>query len=84
MKRVEVLLDSESEQILDLLARLCGGGASSAVRRAVGQNFAIERVIDELERSHGDHIRAQISRAESDLDAGRGVACEEPKARTIS
>ncbi len=71
MKRVEVVLDTESEQILESLAKSFDGDSSAAVQQALKQHFASANRDPDQEYFWTAEWQAGEREADKDIQAGR-------------
>lgn len=82
MKRRQILLDEESDRILETVAAPNGGNKSLAVREVLKTHCAMETLLDRIERSHGASLSRQKRRSEHGFREGRFTTLEEVKRRT--
>jgi predicted transcriptional regulator len=81
MKRRQILLDEESDRILEQLAQFHSGDRSQAVREALKMHKTMEGMLEELEELHADELKRQKERSEKEFREGRVVTLEEMKRR---
>ena len=81
MRKRQILLDEESERILKLLAQPHAGNKSLAVRETLKMRGALERLLDQIERSHSASLRRQRDRSERGFREGRFTRWEDVKRR---
>ncbi len=79
MKRVEILLDDQTDQILDSLAAQHQGDRSEAVREALRAQGVIAAFLDEIEDQNAVSLKDQLERSKQDFQAGRVKTWEEVK-----
>jgi hypothetical protein len=91
MKRVEILLDDETDLILASLAEFHGGDRNEAIREllrtlsaeqaGVDQTRVDQTWLDEVEERNAESLIRQKEQAERDIAAGRLVALDEVRRR---
>ncbi|HVP48773.1 MAG TPA: hypothetical protein VMT32_19395 [Bryobacteraceae bacterium] len=81
MKRRQILLDDESDRILEKLAQFHSGDRSRAIREALKMHKTMEGMLDELERTHAAELRRQKNRSEKSFRDGTAVPWDEVKRR---
>jgi len=81
MKRRQILLDAESDRILDGMAQVHSGNRSLAVREALKTHEAVESMLREMEQVHGEELRSQKARSERSFRNGTAVPWEQVKKR---
>jgi predicted transcriptional regulator len=81
MKRRQILLDDETDRILDQLAQLHSGDRSRAIREALKMHRTMEGMLDELEALYADELKRQKERSEREFREGNVVTLEEMKRR---
>ncbi len=81
MTRREVLLDDESNKLLDDMASEHAGDASVALSELLHTRESIESFLDEFEAIHEENLKEQVERAECDFRQGRHKTWEELKHR---
>ena len=64
MKRRQILLDEESDRILDGMAQVHSGNRSLAIREALKTYETVESMLQEMERVHGAELRHQKVQSE--------------------
>ncbi|HLM98865.1 MAG TPA: hypothetical protein VK335_06265 [Bryobacteraceae bacterium] len=82
MKRRQILLDDESDRILDGMAQVHSGNRSLAVREALKTHKTVESMLREMERVHGAELRRQKARSERSFRNGTAVPWEQVKKRS--
>lgn len=70
MKRRQILLDEQSEKILDRLAAPHAGNRSLAVREMLKTQHTIEALLDKIEADNHQSLRRQKERSESGFREG--------------
>ena len=81
MKRRQILLDEESDRILDGMAQVHSGNRSLAVREALKTHKTVESMLQEMERAHDSELRHQKVRSEKSFRNGTAVPWEQVKKR---
>jgi hypothetical protein len=81
MKRRQILLDEESDRILEQLAQFHSGDRSQAVREALKMHKTMEAMLAELEELHADELKRQRECSEREFSEGKVVTLEEIKRR---
>ena len=81
MKRRLIVLDDQSDRILDGMAELHSGNRSLAIREALKTHETVESMLQQMERSHAAELRRQKVRSERSFRDGTAVAWEQVKRR---
>jgi hypothetical protein len=86
MKRVEILLDDETDLILASLAEFHGGDRDEAIRELLRtlsseRDGADQTWLDEVEARNSESLIHQKEQAERDIAAGRLVTLDEVRRR---
>lgn len=81
MKRRQILLDKQSDRILDEMAQVHSGNRSLAIREALKTHETVESMLEEIERIYGAELRRQKSRSERSFRLGTAVPWEQVKRR---
>jgi hypothetical protein len=76
MKRRQILLDAESDRILDGMAQVHSGNRSRAVREALKTHEAVESMLREMEQVHGEELSSQKARPERSFRNGTAIPWE--------
>jgi predicted transcriptional regulator len=79
MKRVELLLDDQTDELLSSLAEAYNGDKSEALREILRPHTLTEAELDEIEESNTEEFARQLKRSEEDFKAGRFKTWEEVK-----
>jgi hypothetical protein len=81
MKRRQILLDEESDRILEQLAQFHSGDRSQAIRATLKMHKTMQAMLDDLERTHAAELRHQKDRSEKSFRDGTAVPWDEVKRR---
>ena len=81
MRRRQILLDDESERILESLAKPHAGNKSLAIREALKMQNAVLTLLDEIEHFHSASLRRQKERSERGFREGKFTSWEEVERR---
>lgn len=81
MKKCVLVLDRESQRILDALARDHAGDRNRAVCEALKMHQTVEDLLDQIERWHADNLRRQKQRSARDFPQGKFTTWEAVKRR---
>jgi hypothetical protein len=79
MKRRQILLDEESDRILEEIAQFHSGDRSLAVREVLKMYKNTESALDELERANASELRRQKLQSEKSFREGTAVPWEQVK-----
>ena len=71
MKRVQVLLDEESDRILTSAAAPLAGNRSLAIRELLKMHRAMEKLLRQVEHSQEASLRSQKERSERGFRQGK-------------
>jgi hypothetical protein len=77
MKRRQILLDDQSDRILDGMAQLHSGNRSLAIREVLKMHETVESMLKEIERHHSAELRRQKVRSERSFRNGTAVPWEQ-------
>ena len=81
MRRHQILLDDESERILESLAQPLEGNKSLAVPEALKMQRAVEGLLDQVEHFHSGALERQRERSEAGFRSGKFTRWKELKRR---
>jgi hypothetical protein len=81
MRRRQILLDEQSDRILQGVAKPYRGNKSLAVREVLKTHSTLEKLLSEIERSHAASLRRQKARSEGGFRDGKFTPWEEVKRR---
>jgi predicted transcriptional regulator len=79
MKRVEIVLDDQTDELLASLAESFQGDKSEAIREALRAHSATASFLDDIEESNSEELARQLRRSEEDFRTGRVSTWEEVK-----
>jgi hypothetical protein len=79
MKRVEILLDDQTEATLSSLANLHDGDKGAAVREALRADSMMEAFLDEIEEQQSASAAQQLERSRKDFREGKFKSWPEVK-----
>jgi hypothetical protein len=77
MKRRQILLDDQSDRILDGMAQLYSGNRSLAMREVLKAHETVESMLQEMEHLHSGELRRQKARSEKSFRNGTAVPWEQ-------
>jgi low affinity Fe/Cu permease len=77
----EIVLDEESNRILESLSEAYGGDPSEVIRELLQSCGVAESNLDAVEQTHADELRRQRDRSEQEAREGEGVPWTELKRR---
>ena len=79
MKRVQVLLDEESDRILTSAAAPLAGNRSLAIREVLKMHRAMEALLSQVEQSQEEPLRSQKERSERGFREGKFTTWDQVK-----
>lgn len=82
MKKIEIQLDEETDEILSSLSKDYAGDRDLAIGEAVRMHGVMSSLLDELEERSADSLRKQKERSEQGFLAGKYTTWEEVKRTT--
>ncbi len=77
MKRRQIVLDDQSDRILDGMAQLHNGNRSLAIREVLKTHETVESMLQEMERLYSGELRRQKVRSEKSFRDGTAVPWEQ-------
>ena len=82
MKKLEIVLDEETDRILESLAAVHSGDKNLAIREALQMHGTVEVLLDQIEELHSADLRQQKERSERGFRKGKFARWEEVKQKT--
>ncbi len=79
MRKVEFLLDDQTDELLTSLAESHDGDLNEALRELVRTHGKTEALLDDFEKDNRNEIVRQLERSESDFREGRFKTWDEVK-----
>lgn len=79
MKRVELLLDDETDELLNSLAEAHNCDKAEVVREIIRAHTLTEAELEEIEEANAEEFARQVKRSEENFKAGRFKTWEEVK-----